>query len=381
MSTPITINISRNAQGPAAGTSPIPDQRLMGNVSGVTATPSAITPTQAKTMLGYRTESEVAAAIAAYAQPLDSDLTSIAGLETQAYGRSFLVLENAGAGRSLLELSAIATSGSASDLTAGTVPNDRLSAQVVRTDLTNTFSQSIIVNGIVTANAGVYAGSANEVGFSNSSGELHLRTNGVDARLVVGVNGEIKVASQVWHTSSETSPKQRLFFQTDSTTYLKGHGSTPIVIRNASDQDLISFSSDGTGTFINALVCRYGIQISELSTGDGKWLWYRNNGEAQPLLLRDLENNRSHVSMLGTATDADSYTQIHSRLLVDQHSVFNTTVVLGVFTVATLPSPSANAGAFAQVTDSNSTTNGSTVSGGGSNRVPVFSNGTNWIIK
>jgi hypothetical protein len=54
---------------------------------------------------------------------------------------------------------------------------------------------------------------------------------------------------------------------------------------------------------------------------------------------------------------------------------------LGTYTVATLPSASANAGAFAQVTDSNSTTNGATVAGGGADRVPVFSNGTNWIIK
>ena len=54
---------------------------------------------------------------------------------------------------------------------------------------------------------------------------------------------------------------------------------------------------------------------------------------------------------------------------------------LGTYTVATLPSASANAGAIAQVTDANSTTNGGTVAGGGSNRVPVFSNGTNWIVK
>jgi hypothetical protein len=57
------------------------------------------------------------------------------------------------------------------------------------------------------------------------------------------------------------------------------------------------------------------------------------------------------------------------------------TMSVGTYTVATLPSASANAGRFAQVTDSNSTTNGSTVAGSGSNRVPVFSNGTNWIIK
>ena len=59
----------------------------------------------------------------------------------------------------------------------------------------------------------------------------------------------------------------------------------------------------------------------------------------------------------------------------------STTTTLGVYTVATLPSASANAGALAQVTDSSVTTNGSTVAGGGANRVPVFSNGTNWIVK
>ncbi len=62
-------------------------------------------------------------------------------------------------------------------------------------------------------------------------------------------------------------------------------------------------------------------------------------------------------------------------------TTFTGSVVLGVFTVATLPSASANSGSFAQVTDSNSTTNGATVAGSGSNRVPVFSDGTNWIIK
>jgi hypothetical protein len=53
---------------------------------------------------------------------------------------------------------------------------------------------------------------------------------------------------------------------------------------------------------------------------------------------------------------------------------------LGSFTVATLPSASANAGRIAQVTDSSVTTNGSAVAGGGSNRVMVFSNGTTWDV-
>lgn len=52
----------------------------------------------------------------------------------------------------------------------------------------------------------------------------------------------------------------------------------------------------------------------------------------------------------------------------------------GTYTVATLPSASANTGKFAQVTDSSVTTFRGTVAGGGSTRVPVFSDGTNWVV-
>jgi hypothetical protein len=52
-----------------------------------------------------------------------------------------------------------------------------------------------------------------------------------------------------------------------------------------------------------------------------------------------------------------------------------------VYTVATLPSAvSSGAGTRAFVSDANSTTFASTVVGGGSNIVPVYSNGTVWKI-
>lgn len=55
-------------------------------------------------------------------------------------------------------------------------------------------------------------------------------------------------------------------------------------------------------------------------------------------------------------------------------------IYLGPFTVGTLPSASANVGALAQATDSNSTTRGATPAGGGSNRVIVFATSTGWVI-
>jgi len=54
------------------------------------------------------------------------------------------------------------------------------------------------------------------------------------------------------------------------------------------------------------------------------------------------------------------------------------TVKTGVYTVATLPTPSA--GMRAYVTDASATTYMSTVAGGGANVVPVFYDGTNWKI-
>ena len=54
------------------------------------------------------------------------------------------------------------------------------------------------------------------------------------------------------------------------------------------------------------------------------------------------------------------------------------TLTTGVYTVATLPTPSA--GMRAYVSDANATTYLSTVAAGGANVVPVFYNGTNWVI-
>ena len=52
-----------------------------------------------------------------------------------------------------------------------------------------------------------------------------------------------------------------------------------------------------------------------------------------------------------------------------------------VYTVATLPSAvTSGVGARSFVSDANATTFASTVAGGGANKVPVYSDGTNWKI-
>jgi hypothetical protein len=72
------------------------------------------------------------------------------------------------------------------------------------------------------------------------------------------------------------------------------------------------------------------------------------------------------------------FNQLNNALnvIVNSYTVGST-----VYTVADLPSAvTATAGARTFVSDSSVTTFNTTVAGGGSNTVPVFSNGTNWKV-
>lgn len=61
-------------------------------------------------------------------------------------------------------------------------------------------------------------------------------------------------------------------------------------------------------------------------------------------------------------------------------TIKNGVTILPVYTVSTLPTASTVPYGKAFVSDANATTFASTVAGGGSNKVPVWSDGTNWII-
>ena len=72
------------------------------------------------------------------------------------------------------------------------------------------------------------------------------------------------------------------------------------------------------------------------------------------------------------------FNQINSVLSVLNDSYITNT---SITTVAKLPTASsANAGTRTFVSDSTTTTFNATVTGGGTNTVPVFSNGTNWKV-
>lgn len=95
--------------------------------------------------------------------------------------------------------------------------------------------------------------------------------------------------------------------------------------------------------------------------GDGTFLiWNQENAN-----LRFGTNNADSMTLLPT------YVKVFKPLLVQS------------YTVATLPSASTFDGCIVRVTDSSvaaSGNYGATVSGGGSNKVKVFSDGTNWVI-
>lgn len=60
--------------------------------------------------------------LTAWAQPLSTNLTTLAGVVSGAFGRTLLGTADATAAKTALGLAAVATSGSASDITTGTLP-------------------------------------------------------------------------------------------------------------------------------------------------------------------------------------------------------------------------------------------------------------------
>ncbi|MBP9714795.1 MAG: hypothetical protein KBD60_14105, partial [Sterolibacterium sp.] len=128
----------------------------------------------------------------------------------------------------------------------------------------------------------------------------------------------------------------------------------------------------GTGNNSDTLQVNTGSSTYGLAGCAGITIYGRSNTS---LDLR-LERNAAGVVEINNGT-AGTFRDLKLRNLIASGGV----VTLASFTVATLPSASTSgAGAMAYVTDSNATTYRATVAGGGSDKVTVTSDGTNWII-
>ncbi len=104
--------------------------------AGNSGTPPAATETTAG-ISQIATQAEVTAAtidtdavsplklqqkLTAWAQPLSTNLTTLAGVVSGAFGRTLLGSADAAAAKTSLGLAAVASSGSATDITTGTLP-------------------------------------------------------------------------------------------------------------------------------------------------------------------------------------------------------------------------------------------------------------------
>lgn len=83
----------------------------------------------------FVTSAKLAAKLTAWAQPLNSNLTTLAGVTSGSMGRTLLGAADATAAKSSLGLSAVATSGNAADLT-GTLPSSVLPPLAIKETFT-----------------------------------------------------------------------------------------------------------------------------------------------------------------------------------------------------------------------------------------------------
>lgn len=120
--------------------------------------------------LTYFEVAGAAATAQAASQPLDSDLTAIAAVATTTYGRALLALADAAAARAALGLAPIALSGSAADLSAGTIPAARMPA--------HTGDVTTVAGAVATTLASVGPGATGPIGSASVVPVITIDTKG-----------------------------------------------------------------------------------------------------------------------------------------------------------------------------------------------------------
>lgn len=119
----------------------------------------------------------------------------------------------------------------------------------------------------------------------------------------------------------------------------------------------------------------YNVAAIFLGKGASEGIGFGGLFGASPFLYSDASDN--FITNLGS-TDIWNI-QAHGGVVTFAFNALNKTTFQATTTVSALPA-AGTAGRRAYVTDANATTFNSTVAGGGSNKVPVHDNGTNWVI-
>ena len=168
--------------------------------------------------------------------------------------------------------------------------------------------------------------------------------------------------------------------------------------------DMIHMEPAGTGTFVNVVIVGNEFSYESPGTGatgvkigaGGSGFWVRNlviasnvfgsYGNQYGIDIAEAWtvsiSSNVFYSTSGTAINIAASCQ-YVKVSADNAFGGGGTMVVDASShlVSDLPgAASAGAGAIGFVTNANATTRGSVVAGGGSNKLPVYSDGTNWLI-
>lgn len=199
------------ATGAPGGTAPIAAGTIFGNPTNAAAPPSAINPSTARDILEVPSDAELAALLA--------PLASVAYV-----GATF---------------APIAHNHSADHITSGSLAKARQHAQTAYLDVANTFSSVI-----------TFANTGYELRIDGSSDGPRLQSYMSKSLHLNPLGNPVTLPTNTWHGSwNGVVELQRFYFADGSTTYIQGHGSTPLIFRNGSGDNVIIVDNSGGTTF------------------------------------------------------------------------------------------------------------------------------------
>jgi hypothetical protein len=166
------------------------------------------------------------------------------------------------------------------------------------------FSETYAADSVATklflgANSSVFSSAlVKHITINGSNGNVGIGTESPTQKLHVAGSiyaDSLNLAPGIWNTSSEATPKNRIFFASDSITYLQGYGSVPLIVRNGSSADILELRSSGTMKVTGPLFVGAG------SSSDGRRLLSPNyDGSVEGHFISGLVSERS-TSAIGLA--------------------------------------------------------------------------------
>jgi hypothetical protein len=241
-----------------------------------------------------------------------------------------------------------------------TYGNTQVAAYLLSTPPTGTYSNANVASYLPTYSGNIGAG--NIVTSGATSGNIS-GANYISANVFQVSNGIFWANGTAWSSTGGSN-----FSNSSVATFMGAYGSNVIV-------------TTGNITAGNLIGTQYGNTIGTTAV-------YSGNVTAGNIIGNQYGNSiGTTATYTGNITAANivttgTYGNITGANVISANTVTVTTVVRTVpVTFATLPSASAvGAGARAFITDGNTSTFASAVTGSGANSVPVYSNGTNWFV-